>query len=65
MGKPQKHKNNYRSSHGGKRARYGSQLGSGMRGILITCNKRERESVREAYNLLNEYADKLYGPEKV
>ena len=24
---------------------------------------REREAVQEAYNLLNEYADKLYGPE--
>ena len=36
-----------------------------MKGFLITCNNREKEAVKEAYNLLNEYADKLYGPEQV
>ena len=39
-------------------------LEPGMRGFLITCNNREKEAVREAYNLLNEYADQLCGPEK-
>lgn len=35
-----------------------------MQGILITCNMNERKCTAEAFNLLNEYADKLYGPEK-
>lgn len=38
-------------------------LDVGMKGFLMTCD-REKECVREAYNLLNEYADQLYGPEK-
>lgn len=38
-------------------------LEPGMKGILITCNNNEKQCVREAYNLLNEYADNLYGPE--
>lgn len=29
-------------------------------GFLLTCNNREKECVRESYNLLNEYIDKLY-----
>lgn len=36
-----------------------------MQGILITCNMNERKCTAEAFNLLNEYAEKLYGPEKV
>lgn len=36
-----------------------------MQGILITCNMNERKCTAEAFNLLNEYADKLYGPEKL
>uniref|UniRef100_UPI0037E84133 THUMP domain-containing protein 1 n=1 Tax=Semicossyphus pulcher TaxID=241346 RepID=UPI0037E84133 len=42
----------------------GSFLEVGMEGILITCNMNERKCTAEAFNLLNEYADKLYGPEK-
>lgn len=38
-------------------------LECGMKGFLCTCNFREKDCVREAYNLLNEYADKLYGVE--
>ncbi|KAF5889822.1 cytochrome P450 3A30-like [Clarias magur] len=34
-----------------------------MQGILITCNMNERRCTAEAYSLLNEYADRLYGPE--
>ena len=30
--------------------------------ILLTCNNREKEAVREAYNLLNEYKEKIVGP---
>lgn len=36
-----------------------------MQGILITCNMNERKCTAEAFNLLNEYADQLYGPEKL
>lgn len=53
-----------KAAKGGKKAKL-SQLASGMKGFLITCNKREKESVREAYNLFNEYADAMYGPEQV
>jgi len=38
-------------------------LSEGMAGFLITCNMREREAVQESYNLFNEYADKIVGPE--
>ena len=43
----------------------GRQLEAGMRGILITCNMNERKCVGEAYSLLGEYGDLLYGPEQV
>uniref|UniRef100_A0A8C6YXJ8 THUMP domain-containing protein 1 n=1 Tax=Nothoprocta perdicaria TaxID=30464 RepID=A0A8C6YXJ8_NOTPE len=46
------------------RARGGRQLEAGMRGILITCNMNERKCVGEAYSLLGEYGDLLYGPEQ-
>lgn len=36
----------------------------GMHGFLITCNVQESRCVREAYSLLNEYADAHYGPEE-
>lgn len=35
-------------------------LEPGFRGFFCTCNFREKDCVREVYNLLNEYADKLY-----
>lgn len=41
------------------------KLEVGMKGFLVTCNNNEKGAVRDAYNILNEYADKLYGPEKV
>ena len=50
-------------THGGKRAKHANDLDVGMKGFLVTCNKYEKETVREMYNILNEYADKLYGPE--
>lgn len=34
----------------------------GQRGFLATCNTREKDCVRECYNVLNQYADELYGP---
>ncbi|EDW78984.1 uncharacterized protein Dwil_GK10901 [Drosophila willistoni] len=36
----------------------------GQRGFFATCNINEKACVRECYNLLNHYADALYGPEK-
>jgi len=66
------------ANHGGKRkksfyvnaakkarnaAGHGRALVENMKGFLITCNNREREAVREAYNLFNEYADRLIGKE--
>jgi len=36
-------------------------LDAGLKGFLITCNCMEKQTVREAYNLLNEYSTKLYG----
>ncbi|XP_060656052.1 THUMP domain-containing protein 1 homolog [Drosophila nasuta] len=33
----------------------------GQRGFLVTCNMNEKACVRECYNLLNVYADQLYG----
>lgn len=52
-----------------KRARRGPgggprQLAPAMQGILITCNMNERKCVEEAYSLLSEYGDDLFGPEK-
>lgn len=41
------------------------QLEPGLQGVLITCNMNERKCVEEAYSLLGEYSDDLYGPEKV
>ncbi|CAL4176723.1 unnamed protein product [Meganyctiphanes norvegica] len=42
---------------------HGKSLGPNLRGFLCTCNDREKDCVRETYNLLNEYADQLYGKE--
>ncbi|XP_029949326.1 THUMP domain-containing protein 1 [Salarias fasciatus] len=48
-----------------KRWKGSRELEVGMEGILITCNMNERKCTAEAFNLLNEYADGLYGPEKL
>lgn len=37
----------------------------GFRGFLATTNFREKECVRECCNVLNNYADELYGSEKL
>lgn len=43
----------------------GSKLEPGLVGFLCTCNGkfREKDCLREAYNILNEFADELYGPQ--
>jgi len=38
-------------------------LEPGIKGFIVTCNNREREAIRESYDLLNEFADKIYGKE--
>lgn len=58
-------KKRYVAGHHSKRWKGSRELEVGMQGILITCNMNERKCTAEAFNLLNEYADKLYGPEKV
>ncbi|MEQ2174707.1 hypothetical protein GOODEAATRI_010560 [Goodea atripinnis] len=58
-------KKRYVSGQQGKRWKGSRELEVGMLGILITCNMNERKCTAEAFNLLNEYADKLFGPEKV
>lgn len=58
-------KKRYGGGHHNKRWKGSRELEVGMEGILITCNMNERKCTAEAFNLLNEYADKLYGPEKV
>lgn len=52
---------------GGSRAkqiRRTRELEAGMQGILITCNNNHLQCISEAYSLLNEYGDTLYGPEE-
>ncbi|XP_049778729.1 THUMP domain-containing protein 1 homolog [Schistocerca cancellata] len=39
-------------------------LEPGLKGFICTCNIREKDCIREAYNILNEYADQLYGNER-
>ncbi|XP_077425934.1 THUMP domain-containing protein 1 [Vanacampus margaritifer] len=51
--------------HHAKRWRGSRELEVGMQGILITCNMNQRKCTAEAFNLLSEYADQLYGPEKL
>ncbi|KAM9856588.1 THUMP domain-containing protein 1 [Aulostomus maculatus] len=58
-------KKRYGAGHHNKRWKGSKELEVGMQGILITCNMNERKCTAEAFNLLNEYADKLYGPEKL
>lgn len=58
-------KKRYAAGHNNKRWRGCRELDVGMQGILITCNMNQRKCTAEAFNLLNEYADELYGPEKV
>ncbi|XP_059476104.1 THUMP domain-containing protein 1 [Neocloeon triangulifer] len=57
----------YHQKQGGNRFYGGpsrrAHLEVGQRGFLCTCNNYEKECTKEAMNLLNEYADKLFGQE--
>jgi len=60
-----KKRKSYFSNQGKEqKRRKGLSLECGMQGFFCTCNFREKDCVREAYNLLNEYADKIYGPDE-
>ena len=37
----------------------------GLKGFLLTCNNTAKRATQEAFNILNEYADLLYGPANV
>ncbi|CAG2061211.1 unnamed protein product [Timema podura] len=39
-------------------------LKPGLKGFICSCNNREKECIREAYNILNEYADKFFPEQK-
>lgn len=58
-------KKRYGAGHQSKRWKGSRELEVGMQGILITCNMNQRKCTAEAFNLLNEYAEELYGPEKL
>lgn len=60
MGKNVKFNNNKKKYFHAKR----QTLQPGQRGFFATCNINEKACVRECYNLLNHYADILYGSEK-
>ena len=48
-----------------KREKQGKyQMVPDLRGFLLSSNRYEKEWVRDAYNILNEAADLVYGPEK-
>ncbi|XP_051560747.1 THUMP domain-containing protein 1 [Myxocyprinus asiaticus] len=52
------------SGHAHKRLKRARELEVGAQGVIITCNMNERKCTSEAFSLLNEYADALYGPEQ-
>ncbi|XP_076839068.1 THUMP domain-containing protein 1 [Brachyhypopomus gauderio] len=67
MSGAQEEKKRSKKRYGGprcKRLKGARELEVGMRGVLVTCNMNERKCTWEAYSLLNEYADELFGPEK-
>lgn len=55
--------NNYRQQQNKRRRQY--VLETGVKGFFCTCNGKEKECIRESYNILNYYADQLIGPEEV
>ncbi|RZF39564.1 hypothetical protein LSTR_LSTR001085 [Laodelphax striatellus] len=58
-----KRKHNFYSNESRKKFKY--CLDTGLQGFLCTCNNREKDCVREAYNILNDYGDKLFGEENI
>ena len=58
--KKRKGKGNWYKQHAKKRK---FSLCPDLKGFLLFCNSKERETIREAYVLLNQFADRIYGPE--
>ncbi|XP_002168018.1 THUMP domain-containing protein 1 isoform X1 [Hydra vulgaris] len=56
-----KNKAYYKSSW--KKGNWAEELKPNIQGFIITCNCNEKQTVQECYRLLNEYAEKRYGPE--
>ncbi|XP_063606730.1 THUMP domain-containing protein 1-like [Penaeus indicus] len=63
MGKNKRRKSYYIQS-AKRQKRKDSCLGPDMMGFLCMCNGHERECVQESYNILNEFANELYGKEE-
>ncbi|VEN56818.1 unnamed protein product [Callosobruchus maculatus] len=63
MSKIEKFKHRRNQYH--KRSTKRFSLDVNLKGFLCSCNNREKDCIREAYNLLNKYADKLYPPPPV
>ncbi|XP_050029316.1 THUMP domain-containing protein 1 [Dermacentor andersoni] len=61
-GDSKKRKKNYYKTFAKKR-RVGN-LESDMTGFLVTFERSEFQAAKDCYELLNEYADKIWGPEK-
>lgn len=59
MGKNSKRPKSYYINNAKRRK--SNELVSNMKGFLCTTNMREKECVKEAYNILNEFTKKLYG----
>ncbi|XP_031840584.1 THUMP domain-containing protein 1 [Nomia melanderi] len=58
-----KKKHYYQNSGNSHKKRKQFSLEPGSMGFLCTCNFREKDCVRDAYKLLNEFADEIYGSE--
>ncbi|XP_076672702.1 THUMP domain-containing protein 1 homolog [Andrena cerasifolii] len=54
-------KSYYQNNSRDQKKRKQFNLEPGMMGFLCTCNFREKDCVRDAYKLLNEFADGIYG----
>jgi len=48
-----------RFHHPTKRGKTEVAFQEGMKGLLVTCNHREVDTVRETYNLIREYVDRM------
>ncbi|XP_017887554.1 THUMP domain-containing protein 1 homolog [Ceratina calcarata] len=56
----EKRKKNYFHNFGNKKQKP-FILEPGMKGFLCTCNFSEKECIRDAYKILNEFSDEIYG----
>ncbi|XP_043248501.1 THUMP domain-containing protein 1 homolog [Colletes gigas] len=62
----QKRKKDYYQKNGNNLKKHKQfSLEIGMTGFLCTCNFREKDCVRDAYKLLSEFADEIYGSHTV